>query len=188
MTETTHGTDLLAATRFVQAGRLSEATALLQRLLRGEPGQVAGETAAAPSSTKAGVLDLTPETLEVTAPRRDAPTRKAVATGMGHWPRRRDGAAGPGDHARGAARLPRALPGQRPRGRAGWADRAGDADTTRHPAGRRQVPRRILRQPGRQPCLQALRAQQLSRPDRCRWWSCCTAAPSRPTTSPPARA
>ena len=27
MTETTHGADLLAATRFVQAGRLSEATA-----------------------------------------------------------------------------------------------------------------------------------------------------------------
>ena len=33
MTETTHGPDLLAATRFVQAGRLTEATALLQRLL-----------------------------------------------------------------------------------------------------------------------------------------------------------
>ena len=37
MNETPHGADLLAATRFVQAGRLTEATALLQRLLRGEP-------------------------------------------------------------------------------------------------------------------------------------------------------
>ena len=34
MNETPHGADLLAATRFVQAGRLGEATALLQRLLR----------------------------------------------------------------------------------------------------------------------------------------------------------
>jgi Esterase PHB depolymerase len=87
MTETTHGADLLAATRFVQAGRLSEATAaLLQRLLRGAPGHVAGDSVAAPSSTKAGVIDLTPETLEVTAPRREAPTMKAVPTGIGHWP------------------------------------------------------------------------------------------------------
>jgi poly(hydroxyalkanoate) depolymerase family esterase len=87
MTEITHGADLLAATRFVQAGRLSEATAaLLRRLLHGEPGHVAGETVAALSSTKAGVLDLTPETLEVTTPRRQSPTMKAVPTGMCHWP------------------------------------------------------------------------------------------------------
>ena len=86
MNETTHGADLLAATRFVQAGRLSEATALLQRLLRGEPGHVAGDTVEAPPSTKAGVIDLTPETLEVTAPRRESPAMKAVGTGMGHWP------------------------------------------------------------------------------------------------------
>ena len=42
---------------------------------------------------------------------------------------RRDGAAGPGHHARSAARLPRALPGKRPRARAGG--RAGDADPGR---------------------------------------------------------
>ena len=41
MNETTHGADLLAATRWVQAGRLTEATDLLQRLLRGEPGHTA---------------------------------------------------------------------------------------------------------------------------------------------------
>ena len=41
MNETPRGPDLLAATRFVQAGRLTEATALLQRLLRGEPEHVA---------------------------------------------------------------------------------------------------------------------------------------------------
>ena len=82
---------------------------------------------------------------------------------------RRDGAAGPGHHARSAARLPRALPGKRPRARAGWAKRAGDTDPGR-PAGRRQVPRRILRQPGRQPRLQAVRARHLSMGRPCRWW------------------
>src|SRR3954452_2749227 len=86
MNETPHGADLLAATRFVQAGRLSEATALLQRLLRGEPGDLAGATVAAPPATKAGVLDLTPEMLAVTAPRRESPAKTAAATGMGHWP------------------------------------------------------------------------------------------------------
>jgi poly(hydroxyalkanoate) depolymerase family esterase len=80
------GPDLLAATRFVQAGRLGEATALLQRLLRGEPGHVTGDTVEAPPSTKAGVLDLTPEMLEVAAPRREPPATKAVGTGMGHAP------------------------------------------------------------------------------------------------------
>ena len=49
MNETPRGPDLLAATRFVQAGRLTEATALLQRLLRGEP-------AACGSATLAGYL------------------------------------------------------------------------------------------------------------------------------------
>src|SRR3954454_7455445 len=83
MNETPRGPDLLAATRFVQAGRLGEATALLQRLLRGEPGDLAAATVAAPS-TRAGVLDLTPATVEVTAPRRQSP--KAAVTGRGPWP------------------------------------------------------------------------------------------------------
>src|SRR3954454_23047283 len=84
MNETPRGADLLAATRFVQAGRLGEATALLQRLLRGEAGELAAATVQAPPPTEAGVLGLTPETVEVTAPRRQSP--KAAVTGMGHWP------------------------------------------------------------------------------------------------------
>ena len=48
MNETSRGPDLLAATRFVQAGRLTEATALLQRLLRGEPADVARDTGGLP--------------------------------------------------------------------------------------------------------------------------------------------
>ena len=86
MNETPHGADLLAATRFVQAGRLTEATALLQRLLRGEPGDARRRYRRGTASTKAGVLDLTPETVEVTAPRREPPARKVAATGMGPWP------------------------------------------------------------------------------------------------------
>ena len=81
MNETTHGTDLLAATRFVQAGRLSEATALLQRLLRGEPGHVA---------------------------RRDD-SGDVSQQGRGHRPHGRDArghrtAAGKADHAAGRGR------------------------------------------------------------------------------------
>src|SRR5215213_544481 len=86
MNETPRGPDLLAATRFVQAGRLTEATALLQRLLRGEPGDLAYAAVKAPPLPKADVLDLTPETLEVTAPRRQSPARKAAAPGTGPWP------------------------------------------------------------------------------------------------------
>src|SRR3954453_12567964 len=85
MNETPHGADLLAATRFVQAGRLGQATALLQRLLRGEPGDLGDATVAA-ASTNAGVLDLTAETVEGTAPRLKSKARKAAAPGMGPWP------------------------------------------------------------------------------------------------------
>ena len=102
MTETTHGTDLLAATRFVQAGRLGEATALLQRLLRGEAGHVAGATAAAPSATKASVIDLTPETREAAALRRAAATMSTVTTGMGNL-------SGGGMAPAGQATMPEAL-------------------------------------------------------------------------------
>jgi poly(hydroxyalkanoate) depolymerase family esterase len=83
MNETTHGVDLLAATRFVRAGRLSEATALLQRLLRGGPDQVGSDTVEAQPSEKVGVIDVTPELLEVTALRRTSPALKAV--GAGTW-------------------------------------------------------------------------------------------------------
>ena len=60
--------DLLAATRFVQAGRLTEATALLQRLLRGEPGPGAtsSPTGDAPAGRTPPTIDLAAETIEVT--------------------------------------------------------------------------------------------------------------------------
>ncbi|MFL5336256.1 MAG: alpha/beta hydrolase family esterase [Geminicoccaceae bacterium] len=83
MNETPSGPNLLAATRFVQAGRLTEATALLQRLLRGDPGShVDAMVETAPSAE----LDLTPETLEVTAPALKTPAMRAVGTGGGSLP------------------------------------------------------------------------------------------------------
>ena len=85
MNETPHGPNLLAATRFVQAGRLTEATALLQRLLRGESGQVAADhVEATPIPTKAEGIDLTPKTL-VVAQKPELPTLRALGTGMRDW-------------------------------------------------------------------------------------------------------
>ena len=187
MNETTHGADLLAATRWVQAGRLTEATA----------------PAATPASRRAGprlpaipsrrrhpangrVIDLMPETLEVTAPRRELPTMKALGTGMGDWPSGGMAPTGPGSHARSTAQLPRALQWQQPRGRAGWADAGWQR---RHRTSCRMAPGSLpdptATRPAAAPISSTCPAPITGR--LCRWWSCFTAAPSRPTTSPPAR-
>ena len=84
MNETPRGPDLLAATRFVQAGRLTEATALLQRLVRGEPQHAAGNTIEVPPSAKSDLIDLT-ET-EVSAQRSAPPAMRAIGIGAGNWP------------------------------------------------------------------------------------------------------
>ena len=129
MNETPRGPDLLAATRFVQAGRLTEATALLQRLLRGEP-------AACRWQHRRGT-----SVRQVRLHRPDARDARGHRTAAGsacheggrdrcrQLAERRDGSDGPINHARSAAQLPRALQRQRPRGRAGWADRAGNPPT-----------------------------------------------------------
>ncbi len=57
--------DMLAATRSVQAGRLTEATALLQRLLRGEPAGVPADSQDGPAGGFPRIIDVTPETVEV---------------------------------------------------------------------------------------------------------------------------
>jgi poly(hydroxyalkanoate) depolymerase family esterase len=87
MNEIPRGPDLLAATRFVQAGRLTKATALLQRLLRGEPENFAGNTVDVVPSPKSGSLELVPWTLEGTAQRPEPPARKAVGSSVGNLPR-----------------------------------------------------------------------------------------------------
>ena len=86
MNEIPRGPDLLAATRFVQAGRLTKATALLQRLLRGEPENFAGNTVDVVPSSKSGSLELVHWTLEGTAQRPEPPARKAVGSSVGNLP------------------------------------------------------------------------------------------------------
>ena len=73
--------DMIEATRLTREGRLTEATALLQRMLQSgtEPDvrTTDGPCAAAADSPRAGaapIIELTPEMFEVSAPRRSAPT------------------------------------------------------------------------------------------------------------------
>ena len=86
MNEIPHDTDLLAATRLVRAGRLTEATALLQRLLRGDPEHAAGGAVAAPALPASRLIDLTPKALEVTAHQPAPPMSEVLGTGVGSWP------------------------------------------------------------------------------------------------------
>ena len=77
--------DMLEATRLTRAGRLTEATALLQRALRGgtvsdtAPG-LAGEAAYAPAERGSRVIDLTPGTIELTDPQASPRTGQASGT------------------------------------------------------------------------------------------------------------
>ena len=78
--------DMLEATRLTRAGRLTEATALLQRVLRsGTAPDTAsgptGETAHAPAGRGSRIIDLTPDTIELTDPRHHRPP-----AGAGHPP------------------------------------------------------------------------------------------------------
>src|SRR5688500_7310868 len=77
--------DMLVATRFVQAGRLTEATALLQHLLRGgaEPGTTPGPPPDAPAGR---IIDLAAEAVEVPDQRPPSRTGPAFETGAAGWP------------------------------------------------------------------------------------------------------
>src|SRR5688572_3754397 len=73
--------DMIEATRLTREGRLSEATALLQRMLAsGAEADRADATASGPPPTGAGpIIELTPEMIEVSAPRPFAPTASVEA-------------------------------------------------------------------------------------------------------------
>src|SRR5918911_955712 len=77
--------DMLEATRLTRAGRLAEATAFLQRILRREP---ASDTAAGadPSNTPAGhashTIDVVPDKVEVSDPRPSARTERTFETSI----------------------------------------------------------------------------------------------------------
>ena len=79
---------MLEATRFIQAGRLTAATALLQRLLGGAPvlETTPGDTADASAGRAPRILDLTPETTEPTDHQPASPTGQAFGTGAASWP------------------------------------------------------------------------------------------------------
>jgi poly(hydroxyalkanoate) depolymerase family esterase len=77
--------DMIEATRLTRAGRLTEAAALLQRALRigTEPDPASdpsGEAARAPAGRDARIIDLTPDTIELTAPQPSPPAGQASGT------------------------------------------------------------------------------------------------------------
>jgi poly(hydroxyalkanoate) depolymerase family esterase len=78
--------DMLEATRLTRAGRLTEATALLQRVLRSGTVQdtasgPTGDTADAPAGRVSRIIDLTPETIDVTDPQPSWRSEQAFGTG-----------------------------------------------------------------------------------------------------------
>jgi poly(hydroxyalkanoate) depolymerase family esterase len=78
--------DMIEATRLTRAGRLAEATALLQRLLRGQPAPdtASGNATNAPDGRAPRTIDVVPETVEAAG---DPPParagRQASASGAG---------------------------------------------------------------------------------------------------------
>jgi poly(hydroxyalkanoate) depolymerase family esterase len=83
--------DMLEATRLTRAGRLTEATALLQRALRGEtvPDTASGPTGEAPHASVgrgSRIIDLTPETIELTDLQPSPPAAQTSATGASGRP------------------------------------------------------------------------------------------------------
>ena len=184
MNEIPHDTDLLAATRFVQAGRLTEATALLQRLLRGEPEHAAGATIDAPALPASRLIDLTPKALEVTTHQPAPLASEAVGTGVGSWP-------SGGTAATAQPPMPEALRSflERFKGSGLGPDWAGWQRRLRHRTSCRRAPSSspapMETRPAAAPTSSTSPAPITAR--HCRWSSCCTAAPSRPTTSPRAR-
>lgn len=83
--------DMLEATRLTRAGQLTEATALLQRVLRsGKAPDTAstpsGEAAHAPGGRVPRIIDLTPDRIELTDPQPSPRTGQAFGTGASTRP------------------------------------------------------------------------------------------------------
>jgi poly(hydroxyalkanoate) depolymerase family esterase len=83
--------EMLEATRLTRAGRLTEATALLQRLLRGESmpdttSGTLGDAAEASAPRGSPIIELVPETIEVTDPEPSARAGQRFETGISSRP------------------------------------------------------------------------------------------------------
>ena len=83
--------DMIEATRLTRAGRLREATAVLQRALRGgtAPGtryRSRGDGADAPEGRGSLIIDLIPEAIEVTGPQPSSRTAQPPVSGRDHEP------------------------------------------------------------------------------------------------------
>jgi poly(hydroxyalkanoate) depolymerase family esterase len=79
--------DMHEVTRLTRAGRLTEATALLQRVLRSGPAPdtasgTTGETANVPAGGASRIIDLTPETIAVRDPQPSSRAGHAFRTGV----------------------------------------------------------------------------------------------------------
>ena len=94
--------DVIEATRLTRAGRLTEATALLQRVLRGETARDTTsdsiwEAANAPSDQEPDIIDVVAKTIEVATPRTSSRTGQAFgrADASLRPARRKEGTARP---------------------------------------------------------------------------------------------
>src|SRR5207244_5537803 len=86
MNDFPHPDSMLEATRLTRAGRLAEATALLQRLLRGDaaPDRAGGatmESAAAPAGRPTPLIDVTPHAIEATVRQPSSPMGEETLAG-----------------------------------------------------------------------------------------------------------
>ena len=131
---------LREATRLTQAGQLTEATSLLQRMLRGER----APAAASPAPGHICLPGLTPLTIDLRSQRRRRPRRSC----------------GRADRPTAAPAVVRPRQGRHLARLAGCQARACFND--RHRAGGSGVHRRHLQQPGGKPNVQALRPHRLS--------------------------
>ena len=87
MNDFPHPDNMLEATRLTRAGRLAEATALLQRLLRGDatPDRASGatmESASAPAGRPTRLIDVTPHAIEATDRQLSSPMGQETRAGF----------------------------------------------------------------------------------------------------------
>ena len=188
---------MLEATRLTRAGQLAEASALLQRALRGETARNSGsgptgDTGGAPAGRTWRMIDVVPETIEVTDPHPLRISRPAFGRGFsGRTADRAEGWAGPPMPEALRSLLERVQPDRSetaPGLWTGWREVVSRHTPDVVPDGGGQFVDQVFSNGSRTAAPTSSTSPAAIMARRFRWSSCCTAAPSRPTTSPPARA